>query len=60
MWNNHATADWLLAVPGSEAIVTAGGVGELTAERGAYDEHGARAHAHAGTGSRESQLSEEG
>ena len=26
MWNDHATAEWLLAVPGDNAIVTAGGV----------------------------------
>ncbi len=30
MWNDHATAEWLLAVPGPEPIVTAGGVGNIT------------------------------
>ena len=29
MWNDHATAEWLLAVPGENAIVTAGGVGNI-------------------------------
>jgi putative heme-binding domain-containing protein len=30
MWNDHASADWLLAVPGDGAIATAGGVGNIT------------------------------
>jgi putative heme-binding domain-containing protein len=30
MWNDHATAEWLLAVPGNRAIVTSGGVGNIT------------------------------
>ena len=30
MWNDHATAEWLLAVPGTASIVTAGGVGNIT------------------------------
>ncbi len=29
MWNDHAAADWLIAVPGRETIVTAGGVGNI-------------------------------
>jgi len=29
MWNDHATAEWLLAVPGTEPIATAGGVGNI-------------------------------
>ena len=28
-WNDHATAEWLLGVPGQEAIVTQGGVGNI-------------------------------
>ena len=29
MWNDHATAEWLLGVPGQEAIATQGGVGNI-------------------------------
>jgi putative heme-binding domain-containing protein len=29
MWNDYATTDWLLAVPGDDAIVTDGGVGNI-------------------------------
>ncbi len=29
MWNDHATAEWLLAVPGTETIRTEGGVGNI-------------------------------
>jgi putative heme-binding domain-containing protein len=29
MWNDHATAEWLLGVPGDGAIVTSGGVGNI-------------------------------
>jgi len=29
MWNDHATADWLLGVPGTNTIVTAGGLGNI-------------------------------
>ncbi len=29
MWNDHATAEWLLAVPDTNAIVTSGGVGNI-------------------------------
>lgn len=29
MWNDHATAEWLLGVPGTNAIVTAGGLGNI-------------------------------
>jgi putative heme-binding domain-containing protein len=29
MWNDHATAEWLLGVPGNGAIVTSGGVGNI-------------------------------
>jgi len=30
MWNDHAKAEWLLAVPGTNAIRTEGGVGNIT------------------------------
>lgn len=30
MWNDHATAQWLLAVPGTATIATSGGVGNIT------------------------------
>jgi glucose/arabinose dehydrogenase/cytochrome c553 len=29
MWNDHATAEWLLGVPGDGAIATSGGVGNI-------------------------------
>src|SRR5262249_29857879 len=29
MWNDHATAEWLLGVPGADAIATQGGVGNI-------------------------------
>jgi putative heme-binding domain-containing protein len=29
MWNDHATAEWLLAVPGDGAMATSGGVGNI-------------------------------
>jgi len=30
MWNDHAQAQWWLAIPGSESISTTGGVGNIT------------------------------
>ena len=36
MWNDYATAEWLLAVPGENAIITAGGVGNIAGATWAF------------------------
>jgi putative heme-binding domain-containing protein len=36
MWNDHAIAEWLLAIPGNGVIQTSGGVGNIAGETWAF------------------------